>query len=181
MSRYIKHHSEDRQHEITFPGNSMKTWKLNQGFKYWFPFSKIETQKCANSQRILSRLINKRQAEVYFLTEWPRGNKLDGNQHRRNKIEMICYGAVLRPNNDLQDLIWKHNPQEKFLSLTPGSSSRSNVVKELWTKKGVTFLGSGPICQPSKYSIPLPTQDQYSEHQIFWRRHGCKYLLSRTK
>ena len=25
---------------------------------------------------------------------------------------------------------------------------RSNVVKELWAKKGVTFLRTGPICPP---------------------------------
>ena len=47
------------------------------------------------------------------------------------KIENICHGAVLRPNDDLQELIRKHDSQEKLSSLTPGSNSRPNVVKEL--------------------------------------------------
>ena len=47
------------------------------------------------------------------------------------KIENICHGAVLRPNDDLQELIRKYDSQEKLSSLTPGSNSRPNVVKEL--------------------------------------------------
>jgi len=62
------------------------------------------------------------------------------------KIAKIFHGAVPGPNDDLRGLIQKHDSQEKLSSFESSTSSRSNTVKELWAKKGVTFPGPGPIC-----------------------------------
>ena len=116
----------------------------------------MQSSKRAFSQRILACL---QREEVYFLSEWPRGNELDGNQHIRQKDrEDLPCGAVPDPNDDLQRLFQKHDSQEKLSSSASSTRSRSSVVKELWAKKGMTFLGTGPIC-------PLPTPDE-EDYQI---------------
>ena len=116
----------------------------------------MQSSKRTYSQRILRCLINSdKEKYISYLSGREVMNRMAINTDAK-KIEKICYGAVPRANNDLQEPIRKHNSQEKFSSLTLGSSSRSNMVKELWAKNGVTFPGTGPICPPSRYSIPVP-------------------------
>ena len=74
-----------------------------------------------------------------------------------DREDLPC-GAVPDPNDDLQGLFQKHDSQEKLSSSASSTRSRSSVVKELWAKKGMTFLGTGPIC-------PLPTPDE-EDYQI---------------
>ena len=105
----------------------------------------MQPSKGTFSQRILACL---QRGEIYFLSEWPRGNELDGNQHIRQKDqEDLPYGAVPDPNDDLQGLFQKHDSQEKLSSSASSTRSRSSVVKELWAKKGMTFLGTGTACE----------------------------------
>ena len=82
------------------------------------------------------------------------------------KIEKICHGDVPGLNDDIQGLIQKHDSQEKLTSFTSSTSSRSNVVQELWAKKGVTFPGTGPICPPLRCSIPVPQTQEEEHYQI---------------
>ena len=94
----------------------------------------MQSSKRAFSLRILACL---QRGEVYFFSEWPRGNELDRNQHIRQKDrkDLPC-GAVPDPNDDLQGLIQKHDSQEKLSSSASSTSSRCSEVKELWAKKG---------------------------------------------
>ena len=82
------------------------------------------------------------------------------------KVEKMCHGVVPGPSDDLQELIQRHDSQD-LAKLSPfASSSRSNVVKELWANKGVTFPGTGPISLPLRYSIPVPQTPEEELNQI---------------
>ena len=122
---------------------------------------------CTFSQRILTNLINS-DREKYI--SYPNGREVMNWMAINTdvkKIEKICHGTVPGPNDDLQDIIKKHDSQEKLgSSFASSTSSRSNVVKELWAKKGVTFPGTGPISQPSRYSIPVPQTPEEEHYQI---------------
>ena len=125
---------------------------------------KMQSSKRTYSQRILTCLINSgKEKYISYLSGRELMNWMAIKTDVK-KIENICHGAVLRPNDDLQELIRKHDSQEKLLSLTPGLSSRPNVVKELWAKKGVTFPGTDPICPPSRYSIPVPQTPEEEDY-----------------
>ena len=82
------------------------------------------------------------------------------------KFEKMCHGVVLGPSDDLQELIQRHDSQD-LAKLSPfASSSRSNVVKELRAKKGVTFPGTGPVNPPFRYSIPVTQTPDEELYQI---------------
>lgn len=128
----------------------------------------MQSSKRTFSQRILTRLINSNKEKyISYLSGREVMNWMAINTDAK-KIEKICHGAVPSPNDDLQGLIQKHDTQEKLSSFRPSTSvsGRSNVVKELWAKKGVTFPGTGPICPPHRYSIPVPQTPEEEDYQI---------------
>ena len=126
----------------------------------------MQSSKRTFSQRILTRLINSNKEKyISYLSGREVMNWMAINTDAK-KIEKICHGAVPSPNDDLQGLIQKLDTQEKLSSFGPSTSGRSNVVKELWAKKGVTFPGTGPICPPHKYSIPVPQTPEEEDYLI---------------
>lgn len=126
----------------------------------------MQSSKRTFSQRILTPLINSNKEKyISYLSGLEVMNWMAINTDAK-KIEKICHGAVPGPNDDLQGLIQKHDSQEKLSSFASSTSSRSNVVKELWAKKGVTFSGTGPICPPLRCSIPVPQTPEEEDYQI---------------
>lgn len=126
----------------------------------------MQSSKRTFSQRILTRLINSnKEGYISYLSDREVMNWMAIKTDTK-KIEKICQGAVPGLNDDLQGLIQKHDSQEKLTSFTSSTSSRSNVVQELWAKKGVTFPGTGPICPPLRCSIPVPQTQEEENYQI---------------
>ena len=127
----------------------------------------MQSSKRTFSQRILTRLINSNKEKyISYLSGREVMNWMAINTDAK-KVEKICHGAVPGPGVNLQELVQKHDSQEKLSSLTEsGTSSRSNVVKELWAKKGVKFPGTGPVCPPFRYSIPVPQTPEEEDYQI---------------
>lgn len=116
----------------------------------------MQSSKRTFSQRILTCLFNSNKEKyICYLSGLEVMNWMAINIDTK-KIEKICQGAVPGLNDDLQGLIQKHDSQEKLTSFTSSTRIRSNVVQELWAKKGVTFPGTGHICPPLRCSIPVP-------------------------
>ena len=126
----------------------------------------LQSSKRTFSQRILTRLINSNKEKyISYLSGREVMNWMAINTDAK-KIETICHGAVPGPNDDLQGLIQKHDSQEKVSSFASSTISRSNVVKELWAKKGVTFLGTGPMSPPLRCLMPVPQTPEEEDYQI---------------
>lgn len=126
----------------------------------------MQSSKRTFSQRILTCLINSDRDKY---TSYQSGREVVNwmaiNTDAK-KIKKICHGAVPGPNDNLQELIEKHDSQEKLSSLASSTRGRSSVVKELWAKKGVIFSGTGPICPPLRCSIPVPQTPEEENYQI---------------
>ena len=126
----------------------------------------VQSSKRTFSQCVLTRLINSNKEKyISYLSGREVMNWMAINTDAK-KIKMICHGAVPGPNDNLQGLIQKHDSQEKVSSFVSSTISRSNVVKELWAKKGVTFPGTGPMCPPLRCLIPVPQTPEEEDYQI---------------
>ena len=129
----------------------------------------MHSSKRTFSQCILSQLINSdREKYISYLNGREVMNWMAINTDAK-KIEKICHGVVPGPSDDLQELIQRRDSQDR--AKLSSSSSRSNVVKELWAKKGVTFPGTGPISSPLRHSIPVPETPEEELYQINLAAH----------
>ena len=123
----------------------------------------IKSTKRSYSQQIHSNLVNSDKAKYMSpdgILDWMALNT------DSKKLEKIFSGKLPGPNEDLQAAIAKHDLQENACAPVP--SALSTTVKELWTKKGLKFPGSGPIYVPVEKNsdIPQPNNPEEESYQV---------------